>query len=208
VLIEVCGPDGVGKSTVVDAARRVLRETTGVVAYERVLRSESRNLVEYLETAAGRSMFAPRDKELAVLFDIVRQAHADLRLYRTNPIAHAFVTFYRCALLARLHRKGLAEDAGLVALLGQLPAPDVSVRLVLPPEHALRRLADRPKGDQLLTHSDPRSELGRSVAAFAAAGRDPGYPQVVLNADREPAELVAAVTVLIERRVDGGGAEV
>jgi thymidylate kinase len=207
VLIEVCGPDGVGKSTLVDASRRALRETTGVVAYERVLRSESRNLIEYLETAAGRSMFAPRDQELAVLFDIVRQAHADLRLYRTNPLVHAFVTFYRCALLARLHRKGLAEDDGLIALVGQLPAPDVSVRLVLPLEHALRRLADRPKGDQLLTHADPRSELGRSVAAFATAGRDPGYPQVVLDADREPADLVTALTMLIELQVDGRGAE-
>lgn len=181
MLIEVAGPDGAGKSTLIDSARRWLHENTGAKAYERVLRSESRNLLEMLSLDAAGPNFCTRDIELAVLLDAVRLSHADLHVYRRSRRSHAFVSNYRFSLLARLHARGLADDNGLAALVTRIPAPDLSVRLVVPAVVALARLRARHKGDQMLTKLDPAFEAERATRCFDIAGAALAYSHTVLD---------------------------
>lgn len=196
MLIEITGPDGSGKSTLIDRVRRHIHETTPAKAYERVLRSESRNLLESV-SLAGEAEFEQRDVELARLLDLVRSAHADLHVYRGDPSSHAFVSFYRCAALAGLHRRGLGFDAGLRALLRRVPPPDLSFRLRIEPELALQRITGRAKGDQVLLVADVPAELARLVASFETAGGALDYPQYVLDGDSDLGTHTTTVSDLL-----------
>ncbi|HCT78068.1 MAG TPA: hypothetical protein DGG94_20200 [Micromonosporaceae bacterium] len=72
MLVEVCGVDGSGKSTLIDTLRRTMNGT-GARAYERVVRSESRNLLESVAMLQPEAGFGVRDHTLAVLLDTIRQ---------------------------------------------------------------------------------------------------------------------------------------
>ncbi|MBB5774980.1 shikimate kinase [Nonomuraea jabiensis] len=198
MLIEVCGPDGAGKSTLVDGLRVRLRSS--VRAYERIVRSESRNLLERVMLELGRpDAFSSREHELVVILDAIRQSHADLHVYRGSPHSHAFVTFYHCALLARLHERGLAADEALRHLLRSLPPPDLSLRLTVEPETALDRIRNRVKGDDVLSAPEPLARLRDRVHAYELAGRELPYEQVTLDSAQCPEQVAAQARALLVR---------
>ncbi|GIJ38327.1 nucleoside/nucleotide kinase family protein [Micromonospora andamanensis] len=171
MLIEVLGVDGAGKTTLIDAARRQLQQNGRMRAYERSIRSESRNLIEGLQLAVPEAGFSARDQELAVLLDAVREAHGSLHAYRGSPVSHVFVTGYRTALFARLRARGFDDDAGLRALVGHIPRADLGVLVDAPPAVALERIRRRQKGDQVLSFPDPLAEIERRAAAARWAAR-------------------------------------
>ncbi|MFG1838759.1 hypothetical protein ACGFH8_10040 [Micromonospora sp. NPDC049175] len=187
MLIEVCGPDGSGKSTLVDGLRARVREA-GHVAYERTLRSESRNLLEIVQQQSHG--FSPREFELAVLLDAVSQSTGELTKYVRNPTTHVFVQQYRCALLARLLRRGLAGHGELLALLDHVTVPDLSVRLLVSDFTCMARIRGRRKGDGLLARPSPATEMRALVQAFDDAAERLPYPQVDLDAELPADELL------------------
>jgi thymidylate kinase len=187
VLIEICGVDGAGKSSLIDRLRRHLAGTSRV--YERVIRSDGRNALEWAADTTGEP-FAAGQVEAVVILDVLRQAHGDLHLYRQNPTSHVFVSFYHAALLARLHRGGLHAASNLHRLLDLLPRPDHSFRITVPADVALARLRSRVRGDTLLTAQNPAAAVAASVAGWAAAARRLPYGQVVLDGT-QPADLIA-----------------
>lgn len=199
MLIEVCGVDGSGKSTLVDGVRRRLRETGSAHAYERTLRSESRNLLEAVCAEEGAAVFGVRDHELAVLLDAIVQSGA-LGHYRGSSVSHAFVTGYRCALAARLDERGLSADRGLVNLVARVAPPDLLLLLAVPVEVALERMTSRRKGDGLLSASDPLREVEARQKALVEHGTRLGA--VVLDASLPPSVLVDTVVAMVEPRAD------
>lgn len=168
MLIEVCGADGSGKSTMIDGLRRALR-SEGLTVYERVVRSESRNLLQALQEQDGAVRIAQREVQLVVLLDALRYAQADLSSYRGSERQHAFVTGHRVALTARLSRSGLKNDVALRAVLEAIPAPDYTIAILTPPATALQRLQDRAKGDSVLSEKNPLRSLAAADASLRCA---------------------------------------
>lgn len=191
MLIEICGPDGAGKTTLVDALRARLRAATGVAVYERVLRSESRNLLEVARLSASAS-FTRREMTLAVLLDAVRQSTGEFGTYQGSPVMHIVVQHYAHALAARLRDEGMHHEPGLRWLLGRLPAPDVSVRLATTPERCLERIRTRVKGDEILTAEEPGERMRRRVESFESAAADLAYPQLVVDAAQDAPSVLDA----------------
>lgn len=189
MLIEIGGVDGAGKSSLIDRLRRRIAATGSGRAYERVIRSDGRNALEWAADTTGQP-FEIGQLDVVVILDVLRQAHGDLHLYRQNRTSHAFVSFYHAALLARLHRSGLQDAANVRHLLTLLPHPDLSFRITVPPQVALARLRERAKGDTLLTGPDPARAATAAAASWAAAARGLPYGQIVLDGTR-PADLVA-----------------
>jgi thymidylate kinase len=201
LLIEICGPDGSGKSTLVDGLRARVR-LAGGTAYERTLRSESRNLMELVQHGLGPDAFASADYELAVLLDAVAQSTGELSKYRGAPATHVFVQHYHCALLARMYRRGLDDRRGLRGLLSQVPAPDLSLRLVVSGDTCLDRIQRRTTGDGLLARSSPRAELHHLVDAYDAAAGALPYPCMNLDAELPAADLLAAAWAHVHPSLD------
>lgn len=195
MLIEICGVDGSGKSTLIDGARRRLRDSGFGAAYERVLRSESRNLLEAVCLEEGDQVFEARDYELAVLIDALAQAHA-LDHYRGSTVSHVFVTGYRCALGARLEERGFATSVGLNKLVARLPAPDLLVSLRVPEDVAVSRMLQRSKGDSVLEDADPQALVERRQRALKTWGDR--FGAVHLDATAPPSDLVDHVVQLID----------
>lgn len=209
MLIEVCGADGAGKSSLIDRLRRRLADTRQARAYERVLRSDGRNMLEWAADSTGEP-FDAGQLDVVVILDVLRQAHGDLHLYQRNPTSHAFVSFYHAALLARLHRSGQQGTANLRQLLTLLPHPDLSFRIMVPADVALARLRERAKGDTLLAAPDPARAAAAAATSWAAAAWALPYQQVVLDGTR-PADLVAdqafeALRGLLDGQPAGGPA--
>ena len=191
VLIEICGPDGAGKSTLVDGLRARIRGHGGV-AYSRTLRSESRNLLDIVRREMPGAQFAAREFEIAVLLDAVAQGGGELAKYRGNKLTHVFAEQYRGSLLARLFRAGLADRPELRALLGHVPPPDLSLRLAASPETCLGRIRERPKGDGMLAEVAPAEAMRRLTESFADAADCLGYPQQTLDAEEPAGDLLEA----------------
>lgn len=192
MLIEVCGPDGVGKSTVIDALRGRIRKGGHSTAYERTLRSESRNLLEIARLSSPAS-FSVREIELVVVLDAVEQASGELGKYRGSPVMHVFVQNYRHALTARLQRKGMEQDQGLRWLVRSIPPPDLSVRLDADWHQCLDRIQRRAKGDELLLAADAVTEIRQRIESFALAAAEIDYPQVVVCANDAPDQVAESV---------------
>ncbi|WP_250405138.1 AAA family ATPase [Streptomyces cellostaticus] len=191
MLIEICGPDGAGKTTLVDALRARLRAATGVAVYERVLRSESRNLLEVARLSASAS-FTQREMTLAVLLDAVRQSTGEFSTYVGSPVMHIVVQHYAHTLAARLRDEGLHLDPGLRWLLSRLPPPDVSVRLAITPTRCMERIRARAKGDDILTAAEPGERMRRLVESFENAAADLTYPQFVVDAAQDVPSVLKA----------------
>ncbi|MFI1996443.1 hypothetical protein [Actinoplanes sp. NPDC020271] len=191
MLIEVSGPDGSGKSTLVDGIRARIRESGGI-SYERTLRSEGRVVLEMVEnsTADAASRFSPREVEIAVLLDAVSQSAAELTKYQGASTTHVLVQQHRCALLARLHRRGLAGHPELLALLDHLTVPDLSLRLQVSGSTCMARIRNRRKGDGLLARASPEAEMSSLVRSFDAAALTLGYPQVPIDGERAADETL------------------
>jgi thymidylate kinase len=161
-------------------------------AFERPIRSDSRNLLCCAEAGLqGSELFTPRERELAVLLDAIRVARSGLHAYTGHDRLHAFVSFHFCALLAR--QTTLTGAKGLRQLLDFLPLPDLSVRLVVPPDVALQRVRARPQGDQLLTEADPATAIKARIDAFERAGEAIPYPQTILDGTLPTDALVTAL---------------
>lgn len=195
MLIEICGVDGSGKSTLIDGTRRRLRESSFGPAYERVLRSESRNLLEAVCLEEGDQVFEARDYELAVLIDALAQAHA-LDHYRGSTVSHVFITGYRCALGARLEERGFTNSVGLNKLVDRLPAPDLLVFLRVPADIAVGRMRERSKGDSVLEEADPQALVVRRQRSLETWGDR--FGAVNLDATMPASVLVDQVVRLID----------
>lgn len=187
MLIELCGPDGSGKSTLIDILRGRMRQE-GAVVYERTLRSESRNLLELARLSSGIT-FPARDIELVVVLDAVQQGAGELKKYQGAAHMHVFVQQWTHALAARLQAHGFGDDEGLQWLLALMPAPDLSLRLQLDPERCLARAKQRPKGDDLLRSPDSAGAVRRHAEGFDVSARRLPYIQVVLDALLPPEQL-------------------
>ena len=205
MLIEVCGPDGSGKSTLVDSLRGRIRDGGCGQAYERTLRSESRNLLEIARLSSS-AVFSPREIELVVLLDAVEAGAGELAKYRGSPVMHVFVQNYVHALTARVHARGLIQDPGFQWLLKLLPAPDLSIRLKLEWRTSLARISSRSKGDGILDAEDAATEMGRRVVSFEESTAYVCYPQVVLDASRDQDQVSESAWTYVSAVVGGGEA--
>ena len=190
MFIEVAGVDGSGKTTVLQLIRRHLLDR-GIQTWERSLRSVAKLLFNDLAAEAGHphwsGLFTADEVEIAHAVEMVAQVRS--QILSLNLDRQSFVSdTYVCRWLATAQMWEATNLHHLVTVFGILPPPDVSIRLVLDPATAYRRIQERPQGDSLLKMSDA-SRIKRYADAFETATRYFPYPTVPVDANR-PLDLV------------------
>jgi thymidylate kinase len=208
LLIELSGIDGSGKSTIAAAVRDHL-DAAGLACHELVLRSAYKRVLDRVARARGgadwRRLFSPDEAETAQALEMlthVLTVLAPLDLGRRVVLTDTYVARW----LATAVVNGVADPDRLAALYRLLPAPDLSFHLALPPELAVRRIQDRPKGDKVLGPGAVDT-LSRYRTAFGTIEAVLPYTWIRVDATRSVAstvaEILAAVEPLLARAMKG-----
>lgn len=200
MFIEVAGVDGSGKTTVMQLVRRHLLDQ-GIQTWERSLRSVAKLLFNDLAAEAGHShwggVFTANEVEVAHAVEMVAQFRS--QILSLNLDRQSFVSdTYVCRWLATAQMWGATNLHHLVTIFGILPPPDVSVRLVVDPATAYRRVQQRPQGDSLLKMSD-MSRIKVYADAFEAAAPYFLYPTTLVDANRPLDSVMSEVLELVDK---------
>ena len=201
-MIEVCGVDGAGKTTLISLTRGILRSDSGTRAYERAVRSESRNFMDMLGMHLGIDV-PQRDFDLALTLDTARAAVADFVAYRARPHYHALVTHYRCDLVARLQVHGVADDDIVTAIAASIAEPDLAVLLEVPEDVALARITSRPQQDDVIRLANPREAIAAQAYELRRAFGAARCPTIALDGTQPAGELASEVAAKVLSLVDG-----
>ena len=193
MIVEICGIDGSGKSTLVDALRRSINNAGTHWAYERVFRFRSKRFLEHIASKDKRrraeDIFDPTCVELVQAIDLVDEASRHFFFDVATSSLVFFVTEYGTSGIASVLARARSALDPISQVYAQLPSPDVSIFLRIAPSEALRRIEARTKGDQMLQALEPLSTLTASAAYFDEARSILPYRQVVLDAT-QPAEVL------------------
>ncbi|GAB3086032.1 hypothetical protein [Nocardioides zeae] len=152
MLIEVCGIDGAGKSTLIGRVMRLAHEA-GVPCYERQLRGVGKRLLTALAVEQGHgawwAVFERGPVEFATALEMYQLYYSSIAPI-LFPGQIVFTDTFVRSWVATAIANGSVDPDQLMQVYGCLPAPDMSVELVCPAQIAYERILARPKGDHIL----------------------------------------------------------
>ncbi|MDR6175548.1 thymidylate kinase [Nocardioides zeae] len=168
MLIEVCGIDGAGTSTLIARIMRMAHEAA-VPCYERQLRGVGKRLLTALAVEQGHSawwaVFERGPVEFATALEMYQLYYSSIAPI-LFPGQIVFTDTFVRSWVATAIANGAVDPAPLMQIYGRLPAPDMSVELVCPAEVAYERILARPKGDHIL-RSGGKARLHALADAYA-----------------------------------------
>jgi thymidylate kinase len=202
VIVEICGIDGSGKSTLIDNLRSRIHAKSSCWAYERVFRFRTKRLMDAIAQSEGgaiaKSMFPSDTIQLAQAFDLVEEAVREFHYDTVDSQQVYFVTNYRVSGLA----EAIVADSTLLEAMTKVyaltPTPALTLFLRLPPEVALERIQARPHGDQLLRAESPLGALTSLSSAFERVIENTPNSHVVLDAAMPPEDLATQAYTSIQ----------
>ena len=193
MIIEICGIDGSGKSTLIDNLRNRIHSESPCWAYERVFRFRTKRFMDWIAQSEGeataKSLFSVDTVQLAQVFDLVEDAVREFHYDTIDSRQVYFVTNYRASGLAEAWVTDSALLEPMTKVYALAPVPALSLYLRLPPEDALARIQARPQGDQLLRAASPLDALSSLSDAFDRVIERTPYPHATLDATTSPADL-------------------
>ncbi len=193
MIVEICGIDGSGKSTLIDNLRGRIHTESPCWAYERVFRFRTKRFMDWIAQSEGeataRSLFPNDTVQLAQAFDLVEEAVREFHYDTMDSRQVYFVTNYRASGLAEAYVAASALLEPMTKVYALAPVPALLLYLKLPPEDALARIQARPQGDQLLRAASPLDALTSLSGAFEYVIESTTYPHVTLDATMPAADL-------------------
>ena len=203
VIVEICGIDGSGKSTLIGNLRGRIHAESPCWAYERVFRFRTKRLMDWIAQSEGedtaRSLFPVDTVQLAQAFDLVEEAVREFHYDTTDSRQVYFVTNYRASGLAEAYVADSVLLEPMTKVYALAPAPALLLYLKLPPEEALARIQARPQGDQLLRAASPLGALLGLDDAFDRVIEQVPYPHATLDATVPATDLADRAFDVIQR---------
>ena len=193
MIVEICGIDGSGKSTLIDSLRSRIHNESQCWAYERVFRFRTKRFMDWIAQSEGgataKSLFPSETIQLAQAFDLVEDAVREFHYDTIDSRQVYFVTNYRASGLAEALVAERALQESMTKVYALAPVPALSLYMKLAPEEALARIQTRPQGDQLLRAASPLDALTRLSDAFDRVLEGTPNPHLTLDATMPVDEL-------------------
>ncbi|MDA1763990.1 hypothetical protein PDK32_27540 [Bacillus cereus] len=169
-IIEICGIDGSGKTTLIHKLRRKINDATQFVAYERNFKNKGKRLLEHIAQSNGHKRaeeyFNVENIEFSNAVDMVQEVNSSFYFLNDNSTQIYFVDKYYTSWLAEVIVKKVDGVDKISQILNYLPKPKLSIYLDVTTSDAITRLESRTKGDQILSTKCPTNQLENLRVAF------------------------------------------
>lgn len=202
MIFEIAGIDGSGKSSLIRGLKEELDRRRGIWAYERSFRLRSRRLFEAVLMAEGHSRAESAiPKEVLAFTDAVDLLDEAQRTFfggDGRQFQAYFLDHYYLEALAKVRIDSPHYLDVLSRIYNLMPRPALAIVLDVDPEVALKRVMDRPGGDQILQLDFPLDFLRRRRNAYLEASDVAPYRTVVVDASVPACSVLSQALMLID----------
>jgi dTMP kinase len=194
MIIEFCGIDGSGKSTLMDLVFRWLNER-GIPTYQRTLRSTYKRILASVAARQGHShwkaVFTPEEVEVAHALEMFTLVQSTITPINDETMVLLTDT-YTARWLATAKLWDCSNLDRIREIYARLPSPNVSIFLDASIEIAFERMMSREKGDHALSLGNTE-KLAKYRTSFEAILPQVPYKVYRTAADKNKNELLDEV---------------
>lgn len=204
MLIEICGIDGSGKSTVINHLKKYFDSQTDYWAYERSFKNNGKRILENIAMKHGHKRaedyYLHDSIEISNALELVQNINASLSYLDSESNQIFFVDKYYTKWLSDI--LGIKSYDKVKEIYGYLPKPTLSFYLHVSVPTAFSRLTNRDKGDQILTLEKPQQKLAKLYNNFEEIINNDSNNYIKIDAEKNIYKIITEIKGIILENIN------